>query len=447
METDETNDSHYIKIITELGDTNDVAAAEDIYAANGMKLVQKGGRINSTLYERILLHKLRAPLDRSLSIRDAVNADDLIGDAKKILTESVHLTEMANALADRNYLRYALADVRLNPVMTCKLTIAREKRPALYRHNIYVALIAMYLGVKSGLTLPELKALGAAGLFHDLGELYMAPGLLDRTNQLTEAERRHIYAHPVTTYLILKEFPEYHPLTSTAVLEHHERLDGSGYPFGIGDGKISRLGQILAVAEVAGTHLVENDKCDCTQLEIIMKLNRRQFNIDLTGHLTMLFKHEASLNTNARITPEQVQQQLDKVGAIFDDWENRNAAAKPSTERLAIYLINERVFNLKHALIDAGFNPREKGYITQGIENDPQGLTELASLVREAAWQINDILLQIERRWSEPGPDVSEAELAALQAWSEQAKNLLPLENLLSVISSQDASASMVQST
>ncbi len=426
---DEDNESHYVKALTEFGETHEVVAAEDVYAANGIKLVQQGGRINSSLYERLLQHKLRAPLDHSLSIRDAVNADDLVADAKKFLAESSHLAKMANALPDRNYLRYALGDIRLNSAMTCKLTLARAQRPVLYRHSIYVALISLYLGVKSGLTFTELKALGAAGLFHDLGELYMAPNILDRTNQLTEADRRHIYAHPVTMYLVLKEFPEYHPLTSTAVLEHHERLDGSGYPFGISNGKISQLGQVLAVAEVVGTHLGKNDQCDCTQLEIIMKLNKRQFNFDLTGYLTLLFNRESAAGADTRITLEQLQQRLDKIGTLLEDWESRHGAANPDAESEAMRIINERILNLKYGLIDAGFNPLEKSYLTQGLENDTQELADLNSLVRETVWQINDIILQIQRRWGAPGAEVDAAELTVLQAWSEHAKRLFSPES------------------
>ncbi len=144
----------------------------------------------------------------------------------------------------------AVASVRLPKPVALHLTLARETRPALFDHSILMALLCAHLVRESGGAKGDVREAAAAGLLHDLGMLHIAPGLLDSDERLSGDELRPVYVHPLTSSMLVDRFAEYSKEIVRAIVEHHERLDGSGYPRGLAGDAISPLGRVLALAEV-----------------------------------------------------------------------------------------------------------------------------------------------------------------------------------------------------
>ncbi|OQX33725.1 MAG: hypothetical protein B0D84_04235, partial [Candidatus Sedimenticola endophacoides] len=88
-----------------------------------------------------------------------------------------------------------------------------------------------------------------AGSIHDIGKIYVPSEILNRPGRISETEFSIIKTHPDVGYDILKDVDFGEPIAEI-VLQHHERLDGSGYPNGIGGDAISRQARILMVADV-----------------------------------------------------------------------------------------------------------------------------------------------------------------------------------------------------
>ncbi|BCB26754.1 hypothetical protein SKTS_16400 [Sulfurimicrobium lacus] len=423
-ETISNPDLYYLKSVTDLSESVEVVSSEDIYSQSGIKLVNKGTRLDKSFYERLIHHKLASsPIDRSLAAKNGVTPYSLALDAAKMIDDDAVLGRMANALPDALLLRNALAQIVLNPPLAFKLTLAREKHPELYSHSIRVALISLYLGASLHLKPADMKDLAAAAMFHDLGELHIDPALLDRTRTLTDAERHYIYAHPMIAYLILKEYPEYHPHVSTTVLNHHERLDGSGYPRNIKGDKIHPLGQILAVAEVAGSLCSRGATGACAQVEVILKLNPGQFRADLVRYLSAIAKQgQASAAPEKRIDPAAICVRLEQVAKTLADW--KQAMLPYRGAQMADYLTyaDERVSNLEKSLFDVGYNSAGLHAITNGIEEDPASLSELEHLLHEIGWQLKYTVNEIRRRWPALAdtPDPAAAALLACVAQAEQ---------------------------
>jgi len=420
-------DPYYLKSVADLSVSVEVVSNADIYSQSGIKLVNKDTRLDPSIYERLVHHKLAvSPIDPSLTVKGGVTAHGLALEAARLIDEDAGLRRMASALPDVLLLRNALAQIHLNPPLAFKLTLAREKRPELYLHSIRVALISLYLGTCVHLKPEEMANLAMAAMFHDLGELHIDPALLDRTHTLTGNERQYIYAHPMIAYLILKEYPEYHPHVSHAVLEHHERLDGSGYPRNLKGSKISPLGQILAVAEVAGSLCSRDASANaCAQVEIILKLNPGQFRANLVGYLSAITKRgPASAGSGKPVDLAAICADLENIAKILADW--ALAFAPHDTSPLPDYLAYayERLTNLEKALFDAGYNSAGLSAITNGIEEDPASLSELDLLVRETGWQLRDTLHEIRRRWPALA-DAPDPAAAALLNWVAQAEQLL----------------------
>ncbi|MDA8383733.1 MAG: HD domain-containing protein [Betaproteobacteria bacterium] len=412
----------YAKSVTELGDTRDIVAAEDIFSAQGLKLIARNSRMDSGLYERLVLHKLRVPLDRCLSIPHPVNQEALAAQSGEIFDKIPELPTLAKALSDRFFLRHVLSEISLNRALAFKLTVAREKFPDLYRHSVLVGLLAAYLGVRAGLPGEELRALSAAGLFHDLGMMHLDPALQDPGRKLTAAERRAIQSHPAIGYALLKPFPEYHPKVSRAVLDHHERLNGSGYPRARTAANIGRLAQILALAEVAASRIGEGG-CDCSRLEIMLKLNPRLYSPELVGHLSVLFPISSTPSAqDAPSTPDAaIPGQLDALRQSFEAWHGRMQALrasrnmKPEWERL-----DGRVTHLQTALRDAGLLADDDAHsLLDGMEAHAAGLAELDALLREAVWHLGDVADEIERI------DSAEPACAPMGEWARAVRERL----------------------
>jgi len=95
----------------------------------------------------------------------------------------------------------------------------------------------------------QIEAIHIASLLHDIGKISIPLEVLNKPGRLTEMEFRLIQAHPQTAYDILKEIGFPWPVADI-VLQHHERLDGSGYPQGLKGKEILLESRIIAIADV-----------------------------------------------------------------------------------------------------------------------------------------------------------------------------------------------------
>lgn len=289
-----------------------------------------------------------------------------------------------------------------------------------------MTLIALILAAKSRLPDRDLASVAAAGMFHDIGELHIDPALLRHGHPLDPDAMRHVYAHPMTAYLILQTYPVFHPEISTAVFEHHERLDGSGYPRGLRGEEIGRIGQILMLAE-AVTTLFEKSwhTHGAARLAVMLKMNRRKFDPELINHLVRLFSSgERDGPRPGSVSPEPVAAQLNQLAEVFRLWRQAHHACPPGVadEPLMVF-VNQRLTDLERTLLETGFHPDELAALTAGIENDTAALAEIQLMTSESRRQACDILKEVRRRWAALRDD--SAGRAAVEYWAARAQTLL----------------------
>ena len=125
-----------------------------------------------------------------------------------------------------------------------------EKDEYTEEHTRRVALRAVQVGEELGLAPTRLRVLATGGLLHDIGKLSVPDGILKKPGPLDDDEFAVIKLHPEWGHRLLGELGGFPDPVRRLVLDHHERLDGSGYPNGLRGAELDLETRILAVCDV-----------------------------------------------------------------------------------------------------------------------------------------------------------------------------------------------------
>lgn len=119
----------------------------------------------------------------------------------------------------------------------------------LFHHSIATGLISGFLALKQNIPSGEAAQIALAGVMADSGFSKVDPKVLNKTKNLSIQEEEEIRKHPLYSYNLLKNIPSLKDAVKLAVLQHHERLDGSGYPLKESAKRIHKFSRFLAVAD------------------------------------------------------------------------------------------------------------------------------------------------------------------------------------------------------
>lgn len=213
---------------------------------------------NSTLWGRINLRAVRIGEHKAI----LVLLEDLTLEKRQLLLDKRHREELlkTNELLRREIAQRRLVEERLQSSLRKQervlqqtgvaLASAAEKRdPYIAGHQKRVAKLSAAIGAQMGLPEDRLRGVWVAGTLHDIGKLCVPAEILSKPGGLTDLEFTMIKSHTVAGYDILKGIDFSWPVADM-VMQHHERLDGSGYPSGLAGEQILLEARVLAVADV-----------------------------------------------------------------------------------------------------------------------------------------------------------------------------------------------------
>ena len=141
------------------------------------------------------------------------------------------------------------AIIQTNNILTC-LRSLRKMDEYTFQHSVSVCVLAIKMGQTMKIPNQHLKSLGVAGLLHDIGKSRIPPAILNKAGGLSSEERKQIVCHPIFGYEIVKNMRFEDSRIGISVLQHHEHLDGKGYPLGVSNGDIHLFSRIVSVADV-----------------------------------------------------------------------------------------------------------------------------------------------------------------------------------------------------
>ena len=240
-------------------DTGDILA-EDLIDSTGVVLVVKNTVINEFIKEKllgrgikeILIHEQQKMSRKELIIagerfqRD--NYIDLLKAVKHILSKLTKGTLNYNEIeaVTSEMFQY----IKEPGCVIHYLKQVRDKDEYTYQHSVNVAFYAMLTA--RWLKLPEkmIREIIQAALLHDIGKIKIPSDILNKEGKLTDQEYEIIKEHPAIGYHMVQNNPSINKNIAEASLQHHERIDGSGYPNHLPEQQISLSAKIIAICDV-----------------------------------------------------------------------------------------------------------------------------------------------------------------------------------------------------
>jgi hypothetical protein len=249
-----------------------VCASQDIYAANGMKLLARGARIDARTSQQLGIHRLLQPLELQLQLDTTQLQASLREGMRQLLASDALLAGWLEQ--GGRALQRELAVMVLPPLAAQALQVMASRFPDVFTHSLRVAALAWSLAPSPR----ETQSLLCAGLLHDVGYLYLAPAIWQQAGPLSADAWRQFDAHPLIGFRWASELKAVPADVAQLILQHHERVDGSGYPRQLRGDAVGHCAEVLALAEmVAG--IFEHAPQPVGQLQTALKLLPAQFSV------------------------------------------------------------------------------------------------------------------------------------------------------------------------
>lgn len=239
----------YADYLALLSAHNPVSVSEDIFACDGELLLAESAVLDQKTIAILKNSTLSRPLANCICIEKTITAADLL----QHLLDTIRSTEYFQSLAERKQplssLEPVCAVLSQLPLVQQFLTVMAAQMNDLYQRTLCVSLWSLYIAQEMRLPAQECAEIFWAAITHDLGMMHLNPQILYKEGELSAGDWQHLQSHVEISGKILADIPGISATIITAVLEHHERCDATGYPAAKVESELSIPGQILAVAD------------------------------------------------------------------------------------------------------------------------------------------------------------------------------------------------------
>jgi putative nucleotidyltransferase with HDIG domain len=262
------------------------------------QLVQTLGAADATPKSAAILNrlkKIRVGLIRMEETADVDTYRKLYNDAVSVaetLWDSAKLDGMPDADAGRGIVASLAEEVSQNRTALLALTTLRNYDSYTFTHMVNVSILTMGQARGLGIDGPLLREFGLAALLHDIGKVKTPAEILKKPDKLTDQEFGILRRHTVDGAQILRRTPEIPALAPIVAFEHHLRLDGTGYPFGISRPTLNLGTMLCGIADVYDamrSQRVYQDAFPTDRILAVLQFNDgRQFEQNLVRRFSQL---------------------------------------------------------------------------------------------------------------------------------------------------------------
>ncbi len=385
-----------------------VVASEDIYSESGIKLLAKGKPLSPVLRERLLLQRLRRPLEACLAPAQGVAATD-IGQIAHELIESWPILAPLCLDEGRPWPLSWLAQVPVNQVTALLLSVSARAGAGVLRHAVLVTLVALGLARRMQASPEVMRTLAIAGLLHDVGELYVAPEVLSSRADLSLDDWRALAVHPLTGAKVIEGIAGLGAPVALAVLQHHERHDGTGYPRRLAGAAMSPAAKILATAE-AMAGLIPGPEESSLRASVAFKVITSDHAPAVVAAVRSVL-NEMSDAPDVEMTPLEAVVEIHRliayIGDVFMVIELAGERLATPGAQALLGDIEARFTELHRAFSRTGLGGVTAGYEVSWLdyESPDEGVAEVAAVAREIRWRLRELARDIALRASSLADD------------------------------------------
>lgn len=306
---------HALATILEASQTRSIIASQDIFDISGTKLWARDQPVSAALQRKLLDRQLRNPLESCLLVEDGVNAQALVQCAEALVKRDSALATILRPHAAR--IVQEAAFLPLHSVAQLLLTAGQASRPDSFDHAVQAMALAGALMITHGGSTAEVRVAMIAGLLHDLGEMYIDPrhGEADADRRMDFQSYQHLVVHPHVGQLLIAQLTNYPAAIGRAIAEHHERMDGTGYPHALQRDALSPLGRLLAVSEAA-LAVLRSDRPDVARVSIALRVVPGEFDLSWVGHISSSARTEPALQS--LLGRDEVQARLTRLDSALN---------------------------------------------------------------------------------------------------------------------------------
>lgn len=277
---------------------------KDIYNETGLHILAAGTEIDQSNIEKLLLHRIEYV--------DIIRVDHSDGEGTKEKNASpispteqaeifigamANMQQMFEQASVSGFIQSDLVEDQVTPLLehiqkekdiVSLLLKVNSPDEFTYRHSLKVSMIAYHLSIWSGESQEYARFAAKAGLLHDIGKSKINRDLLTKPGPLTPEEHAVLQQHTIYGYEMIRSSLQDEILALVA-LQHHERLDGSGYPYQRKEDQIHPLSRIISIADEYSSMTSERTYRDKKDLLAVLKeLHKLSFG-KLDPKLTHIF--------------------------------------------------------------------------------------------------------------------------------------------------------------
>jgi putative nucleotidyltransferase with HDIG domain len=239
--------------------------ARPVLDEKGKILLGRGVTLTESFIKRLYYLGITAvyiedPMTDDILVEDLISEQtrqEAIGLVHSILSQMTASEQFPRLFQARNMgvrmqtlFKDILREMRSHKNLTVNLANIYAADTHLYHHSVNVSLIALAIALKMGFEDQQLIHLGIGTLLHDIGKLKIPEAIVNKPGKLTPEEFEIMKSHTIYGYQILRKQEDISFLSAHVALQHHERVDGSGYPRGLTGKEMHLFGKISAVADV-----------------------------------------------------------------------------------------------------------------------------------------------------------------------------------------------------
>lgn len=228
---------------------------QDVYTSSGNLLISGGTQLTNGLILKLLEFGIRhvaikevkpENIEYKVFEKNYQESVDKIKDNFKVARyqNTVNMSEFENIVDN------LLDKAKSGRGILSYMKLIEQKDEYTLQHSINVSIAAMLMGKWLNYSENDIKTLGTAAILHDIGKLFIPEAILNKSSKLNEAEFKVMKNHSKLGYKLLKDSNVDDDIILNAVLTHHERFNGEGYPFGLKGYKIGEFARIIAICDV-----------------------------------------------------------------------------------------------------------------------------------------------------------------------------------------------------